>query len=455
MAEANAGDKGNRSAATAAEEEKKTESGFKLNAEAPEFVPNNSHSPTVPVAGVFHPWYGFFAGDGLLGTDWFHFIGQEPLHVFSDAAIPSSPDSSSDALHKIVKQVEYQLSNANLSANDSLVKLMSKDPEGYVPLSALTSSKKVKSLGSDHQKLATALRSSSRLVVSQDGSKVRRRQAFTERDKEELQARTVVVENLPEDHSRKNLEKIFRVAGSIKNIKVCRPQEPSAVRSLKGDFVISNKLHALVEYETVDQAERAVERLNDEGNWRKGLRVRIMLRRTPRSVIRGRRTECDPFDVNSEDEETHQSSEPASGTSQPQTGHSIDQNSEESPGAGRRTWAASRGREKPRGGCGGGGVAQTHTGRGLLTLSPHAGAGLPQAAALGKQAPRSPRPAVDGGRGILSPFPSAAAAAVAGGSAQGETSGKSSPRGPRMPDGTRGFSMGRGKPMGPTGGGAA
>ncbi|CAA6667525.1 unnamed protein product [Spirodela intermedia] len=386
MAEANAGDKGNRSAATAAEEEKKTESGFKLNAEAPEFVPNNSHSPTVPVAGVFHPWYGFFAGDGLLGTDWFHFIGQEPLHVFSDAAIPSSPDSSSDALHKIVKQVEYQLSNANLSANDSLVKLMSKDPEGYVPLSALTSSKKVKSLGSDHQKLATALRSSSRLVVSQDGSKVRRRQAFTERDKEELQARTVVVENLPEDHSRKNLEKIFRVAGSIKNIKVCRPQEPSAVRSLKGDFVISNKLHALVEYETVDQAERAVERLNDEGNWRKGLRVRIMLRRTPRSVIRGRRTECDPFDVNSEDEETHQSSEPASGTSQPQTGHSIDQN----PAAGRR--------RRP---------------------------GHPVA------------------------VPSAAAAAVAGGSAQGETSGKSSPRGPRMPDGTRGFSWAAGSPWAP------
>lgn len=28
-------------------------------------------------------------------------------------------------------QVEYQLSNANLSANESLVKLMSKDPEGY------------------------------------------------------------------------------------------------------------------------------------------------------------------------------------------------------------------------------------------------------------------------------------------------------------------------------------
>lgn len=198
--------------------------------------------------------------------------------------------------------------------------------------------------------------------------------------------------------------------------------------------------------------------------------------------------------MNSEDEEPHQPSEPPSGTSQPQTGHSVDQNvsavpvffsllpflsstdliffshnsspqpaslqNEESPGVGRRMWAAARGREKPHGGgVGGGGIAQAHIGRGLLSLSLHAGAGLPQAAALGKQAPRSPRPAVDGGRGILSPFPpaapaAAAAAALAGGSAQGETSGKNSPRGPRMPDGTRGFSMGRGKPMGPIGGAA-
>lgn len=105
MAEANAGDKGNG----AADEEKKTESGFKLNAGAPEFVPNSPHSPTVPLAGVFHPWYGFLAGDGLLGTDWFHIIGQEPLHVFSDAAVPSSHDSSTDALHKIVKQVPLLL----------------------------------------------------------------------------------------------------------------------------------------------------------------------------------------------------------------------------------------------------------------------------------------------------------------------------------------------------------
>lgn len=80
-------------------------------------------------------------------------------------------------------------------------------------------------------------------VLSEDGKKIKRKQLFTERDKEELQvsngkyilhyfffismqfigifvfffssskSRTVVVENLPEDYSRQNLEKIFSVAG--------------------------------------------------------------------------------------------------------------------------------------------------------------------------------------------------------------------------------------------------
>lgn len=50
------------------------------------------------------------------------------------------------------------------------------------------------------------------------------------------------------------------------------------------------------------------------------------------------------------------------------------------------------------------------------------------------------------GRGVLSQSPQ-----TSGGSPHSETSStkQSSPKGPRMPDGTRGFTMGRGKPMSP------
>uniref|UniRef100_A0A453BR01 HTH La-type RNA-binding domain-containing protein n=1 Tax=Aegilops tauschii subsp. strangulata TaxID=200361 RepID=A0A453BR01_AEGTS len=155
-------------------------------------------------------------------------------------------------------QVEYQFSDINLVANEFLLKIMNKDSEGYVPLSVISSWKKIKSLGATNQMLVKALRTSTKLIVSDDGKKVRRRQPFTEKHKEELQSRMIIAENLPEDSSRNSLEKVFSVVGSVKNIKICHPQEPSSARASKSDTLVSNKMHALVEYETSQQAEKAV-----------------------------------------------------------------------------------------------------------------------------------------------------------------------------------------------------
>ncbi|CAN1192361.1 La-related protein 6C [Linum perenne] len=75
----------------------------------------------------------------------------------------------------------------------------------------------MKSLTSNHHLITQALKSSSKLVVNEDGRKVKRKIPFTEKDREELQSRTVVVENLPDDHSHQNLEKIFGVVGRLDN----------------------------------------------------------------------------------------------------------------------------------------------------------------------------------------------------------------------------------------------
>ncbi|KAK8935502.1 hypothetical protein KSP39_PZI013689 [Platanthera zijinensis] len=63
---------------------------------------------------------------------------------------------------------------------------------------------------------------STKLVLSDDGKKVRRLQPFTEADVDELQSRIVVAENLPEDHCYQNLMKIFVVVGSIKTIRTSK-----------------------------------------------------------------------------------------------------------------------------------------------------------------------------------------------------------------------------------------
>ncbi|KAF0921656.1 hypothetical protein E2562_011402 [Oryza meyeriana var. granulata] len=248
---------------------------FRLNVHAPEFVPRSPAVSPMAVAGYYSPFLQL-PGSGVgLGADWSIFAELDPTFFLphfghgkiggggvGTSAIGGNGQpkgaSTADIAHKIIKQVEYQFSDTNLVANDFLMKIMNKDPECYVPMSVISSWKKIKAMGVTNQLLVNALSTSSKLVVSDDGKKVRRAQPFTERHKEELQSRMVIAENLPEDSTRNSLEKIFGTIGSVKNIRICHPQEPSSARSSKSDALVSNKLHALIEYETSQQANRAV-----------------------------------------------------------------------------------------------------------------------------------------------------------------------------------------------------
>ncbi|KAL1544272.1 la-related protein 6C-like [Salvia divinorum] len=356
---------------------------FKFNVAAPEFVPTMA-AAQVPVSGYFYPC--FQSMDGTTGS-WIYVSDQEislpslvqpkpngkvasphnaQHHQPKDSAV------SEDLKQKIIKQAEYMFSDMSMLANETLVKHVNKDPEGYVPINFVSTLKKLKSLNVNNQMVAQALRSSSKLMMSSDGKKVKRMHPFTEKEKEDLQLRTVIAENLPDDHSHQKIEKMFNVVGNIKSIRICQPQEHNSSRSSKGDIVISNKLHALVEYENPETAERAAEKLNDERNWRKGMRVRVMLKRSPKSVLKCRKSE---FDVCFDDEESSRLSN--SETEADENGATL-----------KRTWSKNRGKAKQ----------QLQSTRSLPATSSHFGTNFPL-------------------------------------------------KGPRMPDGTRGFTMGRGKPL--------
>ncbi|KAK2434114.1 RNA-binding protein [Trifolium repens] len=369
-------------------------SSFKFNVQAPEFVPR-SHSQ-IPISGYYYPCFQILGGSAE--SDWFYVGDQDPSCLIPNASVPP-PNCSKNVLNpdlqqKIVKQVEYQFSDLSLLANESFQKQINKDPEGYVPITVIASTKKIKSLVTNIHLLTQAIRHSSKLVLSADGKKVKRKHPFTEKEKEELQSRTVVAENLPDDHSHQNLQKIFSVVGSVKTIRICHPQEPNSSRP-KGDFLISNKLHALVEYESSDIADKAVEKLNDERNWRKGMRVRLLLRCSPKSVLKNRKSEFDGL----LDEEENLNSETAEDSSHHNnTETCVENNSDETTVGSKKGWARGRGKGRGR--------TQNHTGRGLL-------------------APPSPSSNI----------------------ALSEVSTKPNTKGPRMPDGTRGFAVGRGKPI--------
>ncbi|EPS72682.1 hypothetical protein M569_02071, partial [Genlisea aurea] len=280
-----------------------------LNAEAPEFVPRSSSSSSAaattpsaqllpqaalyarppsfirPLVPAYYGYENYFPQKVVP----FYGYNVSPLSQrdFSvdGSNSPAAPvrNGLTDAHQKVINQVEFYFSDINLATTDQLFRFMCKDPEGYAPISVVASFKKIKNAISDSSQLASVLRNSNKLIVSEDGKKVKRQQPLTESDMEELQARIIVAENLPEDHSHQNLLKIFSSVGSVKSIRTCPPQSwngvSSASKTPKGDGLnLNGKLHTFVEYKSAEEAEKAVMELNDDGNWRNGLKVRLLLK---------------------------------------------------------------------------------------------------------------------------------------------------------------------------------
>jgi La-related protein 7 len=275
-----------------------------------------------------------------------------------------------------------------------MMSLIKKNKEGFVPIPVIASFRKMKKLIRDYILIAAVLRESSFLVVSSDGKKVKRLHPLPHIEVRDPKLYTVLVENLPEDHSVENVKRIFGEAGNIKNICIRDPhavEEPS--KSNKAEKHISNKLHALVEYETVEAAEKAVATLNNEQDWRNGMRVKILnrmgkyvQRKQTRKPSDSERNHTGRTSDRAGDEENHNSNEHHDDTPDEEDG---DQVHKEKNGQ-------QRGRNRGRGG------RQKHRGTN--------GHGHGTSWSTHAHEPSKPPP------------------------------------GPRMPDGTRGFTMGRGRP---------
>nr|GEU90160.1 la-related protein 6B [Tanacetum cinerariifolium] len=63
-----------------------------------------------------------------------------------------------------LRKAEYYFSDIKLATTDHLIRFISKDLEGYVPISVVVTFKKIKALVSGHAQLATILRNSGKLV---------------------------------------------------------------------------------------------------------------------------------------------------------------------------------------------------------------------------------------------------------------------------------------------------
>ncbi|XP_066090541.1 la-related protein 7 isoform X2 [Saccopteryx bilineata] len=154
-------------------------------------------------------------------------------------------------LADITKQVDFWFGDANLHKDRFLREQIEKSRDGYVDISLLVSFNKMKKLTTDAKLIARALKSSAVVELDLEGTRVRRKQPLGERPKDEDE-RTVYVELLPKNVNHSWIERVFGKCGNVVYISI--PHYKST-----GD----PKGFAFVEFETKEQAAKAIEFLNN------------------------------------------------------------------------------------------------------------------------------------------------------------------------------------------------
>jgi la-related protein 6 len=180
---------------------------------------------------------------------------------------------------KIIKQVEFYFSDANILKDAFLLKHVRRNKQGYVSIKLITSFKKMKSMTKDYRVVAFSLRHSDKLEVNEEGRKVRRKDPLPEFD-ETTPSRSVVVVNLPmENPTIENVAEIFAKCGEVSLIRILRPGKtiPQDVKKHSNKHPeIGTTTCAVIEFEKHEHAKFAADTLNDIDDWRKGMRVVLL-----------------------------------------------------------------------------------------------------------------------------------------------------------------------------------
>ncbi|NWY00867.1 LARP7 protein, partial [Nothoprocta ornata] len=154
-------------------------------------------------------------------------------------------------LADIAKQVDFWFGDVNLHKDRFLREQIEKSRDGYVDISLLVSFNKMKKLTTDGKLIARAVKSSSVVELDLEGTRIRRRQPLGERPKD-VDSRTVYVELLPKNVNHSWIERVFGKCGNVVYVSIPRYKT-------SGD----PKGFAFVEFETKEQADKAIEFLNN------------------------------------------------------------------------------------------------------------------------------------------------------------------------------------------------
>nr|AFX73007.1 lupus la ribonucleoprotein [Spirometra erinaceieuropaei] len=150
----------------------------------------------------------------------------EPVEAFSNhqptnecASSPPGDDLSS----KILRQIEFYFSDANILKGQFMLKSVKASKEGWMKLSTVAAFKRIVSLTTNEQDVRDALKNSSQVEVSDDGTLIRRKNPLPAWDRL-VYTRTIMISSFSQGEvvSVDSITALFEVITQTRQIRLRR-----------------------------------------------------------------------------------------------------------------------------------------------------------------------------------------------------------------------------------------
>ncbi|KAG0724790.1 La-related protein 6 [Chionoecetes opilio] len=174
-----------------------------------------------------------------------------------------------EVLERIVAQVEFYFSDANVAKDKFLLKHIRRNKEGYVSLKLVSSFKKVKQLTKDWRVVSHSLqKQSTKIQINDLGTKIRRTEPLPDLDEAPITCAVLALALPLSKPSIQSVSELFSECGDIAFIRVVRAGSaiPQDLKGLAAKHAALSETHcAWIEFETPENAKAATDMSTEDG----------------------------------------------------------------------------------------------------------------------------------------------------------------------------------------------
>jgi len=192
--------------------------------------------------------------------------GTDSVPLSEGQSNTANPEAS-NTRKLLMTQLEYYFSDENLQRDKFLQTEAEKDEtgQGYISLDVLSTFQRVKRFSNNIEDIRAAIRESTIIQLNKGGDKVKRIIPFAfPLSEEQRERRTIYVRYLPKLSNQDSVRGIFGICGSMKRVDIPSDKKSGEIKGI-----------AFIEFESRKQARKAIAYFSDRNNdfFKLGMRV--------------------------------------------------------------------------------------------------------------------------------------------------------------------------------------